>query len=509
MVQGFVSGMCAVVGYSLGYLMERALWHVRIRPSIPDRPELHIRRGLFLVAAAFTVFAFAESFADQTWTWDRLGVEPQARWRYALVLPVALAICVLVAALVRAFRFVRRSLEHGGRKVKIRGEIAVVLSLVLTLLLVEVLVNRLVYNNVIRFSNSLFASADLSVDADEPDPPGSSLKSGGPGSPLNWSDLGFRGREFVSAAPTARQIDDFVNDAIEPIRIYVGKESAPTPSKRAALAVQELDRTGGFDRLVIVINTPTGTGWMDEQIYQPIEYFYGGNTAVVGVQYSHLPSHLGFLTEQNSAIASSKAVFAAIRQRLDSMPAHKRPTLIVTGESLGAYGSQGAFGNFDQLDSEVDYAMWLGTPEFTALRRQAEQDRAPGSRHVLPVLNDHPEVVFTESGEDINGDQHSIVYLQNSDDPIVLWSPKLILQKADWLKEKRSPRINPQMSWTPFTTFAQITADMIVSNSFDEGIGHIYGTAPLTIWALVLKPPGWDSDKIERLRERLDAIIRV
>jgi len=508
LVQGLVSGICAVVGYALGYLIEGTLWHLRIRPTVPHRVEPRIRRGLFVVAAAFTFFAFAESFADQTWTWDTLGVEPQARWRYVLVLPVAIAICAVVAALVRAFRFVRQWLEHGGRRIRIPDTIAVALSLALTLTLVQVLISRVVYDNILTVSNSAFASADSSVDDDEPEPPRSNLKSGGPGSTLDWSELGFRGREFVSSAPTTGQITDFVDDAIEPIRVFIGKKSASTPARRAALAVEELDRTGGFDRKVIVINTPTGTGWVDEQIVQPIEYFYGGDTAVVGVQYSHLPSHLGFLTEQNSAVASSKAVFVAIHGRIASLPQGERPALVVTGESLGAYGGQGAFSSFGRLTSQVDHAMWVGTPEFTDLHRQAKHDRSPGSRQIQPILNEHPEVAFTESGDNIDGGHNSIVYLQNADDPVPLWSPQLIFRQPDWMKEQRSPRINPQMRWTPFTTFAQITADMIVSNSFDEGTGHIYGTAPLTVWAHVLKPTGWDADKIERLRERLSTIIR-
>lgn len=508
MVQGLVSGICAVTGYFLAYLIERGLWHLHVRPDIPDRFEVPIRRALFVAAAIITVLAFAESFTDQEWTWDTLGVEPEARWQYALVLPITIAICAFVAALVRAFRFVRRNLEKGGHKVRLPHRIAVALSLALTLVLLVVVVDDVVFNNVIKVSNSVFATSDLSVDRDEPEPPTSALKSGGPGSPIGWSDLGFRGREFVSAAPSAEQIDDFTDDAIEPIRVYVGKKSASTAARRAQLAVDELERTGGFHRKTVVINTPTGTGWMDEQIYQPLEYLYGGDTAVIGMQYSHLPSHLGFLTEQDSAVISAKALFTAVRSRLDEMKPSERPFLIVTGESLGAYGGQGVFKDFTDLTNQVDYALWLGTPEFTTLRRQAERDRLPGSRQLLPVLSAHPDVVFTETGDGVNvGD--SVVYLQNADDPIVWWSPRLIISRPDWMKERRSPQINPQMSWTPFTTFFQISTDMIASNSFDEGIGHIYGSAPLTVWTDLIRPPGWDEDKIERLRDRMDAIIRI
>ena len=40
--------------------------------------------------------------------------------------------------------------------------------------------------------------------------------------------------------------------AKEPIRVYVGLDSASTAQERAALAVQELERTGAFDRKLLV-----------------------------------------------------------------------------------------------------------------------------------------------------------------------------------------------------------------------------------------------------------------
>ena len=47
---------------------------------------------------------------------------------------------------------------------------------------------------------------------------------------------------------------------MEPIRVYVGLESADGTRDRVALAMAELERTNAFDRSVLVVNTTTGTG---------------------------------------------------------------------------------------------------------------------------------------------------------------------------------------------------------------------------------------------------------
>jgi uncharacterized membrane protein len=60
--------------------------------------------------------------------------------------------------------------------------------------------------------------------------------------------------------------------------------------QRAELALEELKRVGGFSRSVLVVATPTGTGWLDPGAVDTVEYLHAGDTAIVSMQYSHLPS---------------------------------------------------------------------------------------------------------------------------------------------------------------------------------------------------------------------------
>ena len=95
-------------------------------------------------------------------------------------------------------------------------------------------------------------------------------KSGSPESFAPWDTLGFEGRNFVSRGLDAAELGAINGaPAQEPIRVYVGLGTAPTVEERADLLIDELERTGAFDRKVLVIVPTTGTGWVNPSDYEP------------------------------------------------------------------------------------------------------------------------------------------------------------------------------------------------------------------------------------------------
>src|SRR5690606_22017687 len=79
-----------------------------------------------------------------------------------------------------------------------------------------------------------------------------------------WQERGYRGREYVSAGPSADDLARFFGtETPAPIRVYVGLNSAETIEERAELALAELERVGAFERSNLILVTPTGTGWID------------------------------------------------------------------------------------------------------------------------------------------------------------------------------------------------------------------------------------------------------
>ena len=154
-------------------------------------------------------------------------------------------------------------------------------------------------------------------DGRRPPPPGPA----GPGRSVRWTDLGAEGRDFVSGGPTVETSTP--SPAAGPGCRCASTSgcAAPTPSRSAPPSCsRELQRTGAFDRKVLVLATTTGTGYLDRNGTDPLEYLWNGDTAIAGVQYSYLPSWISLLADQDAARETSQAVFSAVHRYWSTLP---------------------------------------------------------------------------------------------------------------------------------------------------------------------------------------------
>jgi hypothetical protein len=110
--------------------------------------------------------------------------------------------------------------------------------------------------------------------------------------------------------------------------------------QRAELALEELKRVGGFSRSVLVVATPTGTGWLDPGAVDTVEYLHAGDTAIVSMQYSHLPSWITILIDPQRSRHAARALFDEIYGHWRTLPRDSRPKLYLHGLSLGSLGSE-------------------------------------------------------------------------------------------------------------------------------------------------------------------------
>jgi uncharacterized membrane protein len=230
---------------------------------------------------------------------------------------------------------------------------------------------------------------------------------------------------------------------------------------------------------------------------------YGGNTAIASIQFSYLPSWISFLAQRARARQASRLLFNTIYAHWSALPAAHRPKLVVFGESMGAYGAEGAFSGVADITDRTSGALFVGPPNDTEVWRELTSARVKGSPEWRPVYGDGRTVRFVASASDLylpGGDlRHPrIVYLQHASDPVVWWSPGLIWHKPDWLAEPRGPGVTSQMQWYPFVTFWQISADLIVSSA-TPGFGHHYGTEIPAAWAAILHPPGWSAAETAKI----------
>jgi uncharacterized membrane protein len=198
-------------------------------------------------------------------------------------------------------------------------------------------------------------------------PPASPLMSGSPESHSSFAELGLQGRRYVTDVVTPAMIEDVMAEpAVDhPIRTYVGFNSVPLyQAGRAEIALDELERTGAFDREYLLLISPTGTGWVDQTVVEAAEFLARGDIATCSVQYGRFPS---FLCVQKVGLgrAQFRLLLWGVRQRLRERPPERRPKVLVFGESLGAWTSsdvvmsQGIAG-FEHYG--VDRALWFGLP---------------------------------------------------------------------------------------------------------------------------------------------------
>ena len=208
---------------------------------------------------------------------------------YVVLISIPWASVLLMAA--RAFWCVYGLVDRRLRRILSR-RYSYLVGALLIILSVLALTTNLVIKPALRFADRAFLEIDGLVD-EGIEKPTNALASGSVDSLIDWDSISRRGKDFVVSGPGKAQIAEFVGrEAKLPLRVYVGLGCRETVEQRAELALEELIRVGGFERSVLVVANPTGTGWLQPEAVDTLEYLHAGDTAIVTIQYSYLPSWL-------------------------------------------------------------------------------------------------------------------------------------------------------------------------------------------------------------------------
>jgi uncharacterized membrane protein len=501
--QGVVSGISAAMGYGLGVLAA-AVWR-----ALADRGPRPPRRWAWRVfLAAAVVLGTVFFFLGRRWQGqlrELMGMPAEPLGRALLAPVVALIVFAVILAVSRFVAGVARGIARllsrwvGPSAARALGALTVAALAVL-------LVSGVAVDGLLAAADRAFALEDQETP-DGVERPTSRLRSGGPGSLIGWDTLGREGRTFVAGGPSAAEIGAFTGtEAPEPIRIYSGVATADDVRDRAQAAVEDLERAGGFDRARLMVATTTGRGWLDAGSLSAYEYIAAGNSAIVAMQYSYVPSGLSYLIDQDRARAAGRELFDAVYERWTALPADDRPELYVFGESLGSFGAEAAFSGEYDLRNRVTGALFVGPPNFNALHTEFRDGRDAGSSEIEPVYRDGRTVRFSNeisggappTGEPWTGTR--VLILQHPSDPVTWWSPSLLFSRPDWLAEPPGRDVLDEMRWIPLVTFWQVTLDMPFSTDVPEGHGHRYTRESVDAWSLLLRPPDWTAEKADRLR---------
>lgn len=502
-LQGLVAGITAAIGYGAGVAVA---WFVAELTESRLSPGFR-RRAWQALAVAGPVLCVVMLVLGAGWQEDiheLMGLAEPAGWSSVGIVLLAVPVFALFVGIGRGIRWLARGLVRLLGRI-LPHRVARPLGVVAVTVLVVFLLNGVLFEGLVSGMNSAFSVRDDDTEEGAVEPTAAE-RSGSPSSLVPWEDLGLQGRNFVGKGPTPADLEEFSGEpALEPVRVYTGLASADDVADRAALAVRELERTGGFDRSVLVVVTTTGTGWVDPAASDSLEYEFNGDTAMVAMQYSFLPSWLSFLVDQVKARDAGRVLFDAVYGAWAQLPLDDRPELYVFGESLGTFGGEAAFSGLSDIGNRTDGVLWAGPPNFNALWRDIVADREEGSPEWLPVVDAGRTVRFADEAPDLDRppgpwDEPRLVYLQNASDPIVWWSPQLVLGRPDWLEGERGPDVSQDMTWLPLVTFWQVTADLAFSTGVPDGHGHAYRADYVDAWAQVAQPPDWTDEDTARLR---------
>jgi uncharacterized membrane protein len=510
LTQGVLSGFALAAGYGIG-VSGRWLW------AYMELPQLKGRLLVAKLATATGCAVVAVIFLWQAARWQNsirelMELEPVDTAHPLEVALIALVVFAILMALAWFFQLTLRFVAIRVNRFLPR-RVSNVIGVIAAVALFWSVISGVLFQVALRVADASFQEYDELIEP-ETEPPTGPLKTGSSASLLAWDELGRAGREFISSGPTREDISAFSGrGALEPVRVYVGLRSADTREVAAKLALEELKRVGGFGRSVLIVVTPTGTGWVDPAAMDSVEYLHDGAVASVALQYSYLASWLSLLVEPGYGADAARALFKEIYGYWITLPEDRRPRLYLHGLSLGAMNSEQSTDLIEVLGDPFAGALWSGPPYSSRLWRFLTDRRNPGSPAWLPWFRDGSFVRFMNQDGEAAGPASApnaawgpmrVVYLQYASDPVTFFDYRSLYREPDWMLPPRGPDVSPQLRWYPVVTLLQLTLDMLMATTAPIGYGHVYAPPHyIDAWIEVTDVRDWSPEAITRLKQHL------
>jgi uncharacterized membrane protein len=505
LVQGVLAGLVFALGYGIGATLHE-IWKYMGLKSLKGKTARFVT-WFFACALILTAIYMLGKMANWQNSIHLLMEMDEIETAYPLtVVSIAVGTALVIVLTFRLILFIAAKVINGIARLLPR-RVAIVLGLAVVGYALVSLTTGVLLRSALHGLDNTFAALDRVLD-DKYDPPEDDLASGSARSVISWDDIGRNGKRFVLYGPGQTDITKLLGrEAKHPIRVYAGYNSGDGLEERARLVLDELKRIGGFERSMLIVAVPTGTGWLDPAAVDTVEYLHAGDTAIVGLQYSYLPSWLTLLVEPEASSRAAKAMFDAVYGHWSSLDPDKRPRLYLHGLSLGAFGSADTVDFLTILSDPIDGALWSGPPFPSKFWHTITNGRHSDSPQWLPVFRDSSVIRFMNQDGfpdlvDAQWGPFRVVYLQYASDPMTFFSFDLAYMEPDWLGPDRGPDVSPDLKFYPLVTFLQVAFDMIVSTGVPSGYGHNFAANHyIDAWIEVTAPRNWSAADTKKLKE--------
>ena len=505
-IQGTLGGIVMAIGYLFARILI-GIWRFLELPELTDTPHRRVTGSLFIICSAIFLLALFHLRGSQDELRSLMTMDPLEGRHELVVFGLAIALFLFFLLLGRLVAITARFLRNRmpGR---MPPRVSITISLALVTILSWNLGNGVIARGLLNMADAGLREIDSRIDPELPGPQ-NSLRSGSSDSLILWESLGAQGRNFVSGGLSVEEISEIHGGkpAKEPIRIYAGLNSAENIEDRAALVLEEMKRVGAFERSILIVATPTGTGWIDSAAVDPLEIMHRGDTAIVGMQYSYLMSPLALYVEPDLAPESAKALVNIVHDHWRQLPADTRPKLFLYGLSLGSYGSESALSPLNMIDNPINGALWAGPTFGNPIWQDLTRNRNIDSPAWLPRIGDGRTARFTtqENALNIAGSvwsQMRLVFLQYASDPITFFEITSAFRPSEWMIGERAPDVSDNLRWYPLITMLQIAVDMLVAADVPKGFGHVFAAEHyINAWVALTDPENWQADDTDRLKK--------
>ena len=503
LLQGAIGGLCFGAGYALAVAVI-ALWAWLGLPVLPKPALKPLRLVSALAALAIMIFAAFKGDGWQDEVRVALGMAPNGGSWPVILLGVGLLLITVLMLAGRFFAALRDLVSVPLRRV-LPPRVAVLIAVAAASWIFWSIGNGVLLDALLRGLDSSYRRVDALIPPEEarPEDP---MKAGSAASLVDWEDLGRQGRLRVLSQPTRAEITAITGrEAKDPLQVYVGLNAADTTQQRADLALAELKRTGAFSRKLLVIATPTGTGWVDPASMIPLEVMSGGDIASVSVQYSYLPSWLTLFVDPAYGEETAEKVFDTVYGYWRTLPKDQRPRLFLFGLSLGSLNSDLATDAYALLGDPFEGALWAGPPFASRTWNQVTATRLKTSPAWLPQPRTPAVFRFFNAGDRSElaapgWGPVKIAYLQYPSDAITFFETDMWRREPDWMKAPRGPGVSPALAWYPGISFIQLAFDMMTATTVPKGRGHVYAARDYAAgWRALIRPEDFGDAEMQKL----------